>query len=219
MISDDPVLRRLEEYIRGKIQLRLETLNVSFEDLLNAPPEFRPEDLDDPSFYARYRAFLLLKESYKKPVALAVLYFFENKLGYVINEMYFHDLIAGSPAWEHGVSGRDIDYVLVINKKPDLEIVKRIETYLDDTVGAAITNFFFKKGLCNCTTPFNKLIKHNLVELHVILPREKASYGLNGSFHSVPIEKANLEKYRKRIREMMKHLHEKMDYFENYMDL
>jgi len=77
------------------------------------------------------------------------------------------------PAWEQGVSGRDIDYIIVSELRILSEIVKNIEKYLDDLVGYAITNYFAKKGKFYCSEPFNKIIKHNLIEIHAIQPHEK----------------------------------------------
>jgi len=201
-MRDDRLLKRIEEYIRGKIQLKLETLKISFEDLCDDLPEFTHESLKDPLKYRQYRYFISLKNTYKKPVALAIVYLIEFVAGYTIKEIYIHDLVAAEPAWTQGFSGRDIDYIIVSDENIPYELTKEVEEYLDNIVGSAITNYFMKKGKCLCTEPFNKIIKHNLVEIHAIKPEEKKKYGLNGSMHSVPVEKVDIEKYRNRIKMM-----------------
>ena len=214
-MKSDKMLRRIEDYIRGVIQLKLEALGISFEELCDTPPEFDEETLSDPVKYKSYRAFLSLKETYKNPVGLAILYLFEYRHDYKVLEMYAHDLVAGQPAWEQGISGRDIDYVIVMEKLPPRKLVEDIENYLDDLVGEAITNYFFKKKGCTTLEPFNRVIKHNLIELHVIPPSMKSDYGINSIF-SVPVERLDIEGFRRRIKELRQSI-EKLGFLEEYM--
>lgn len=216
-MKKDLLLERIIEYIIGKIQLKLETSKVSFEELTSMPPEFAPKDLEDPIRRSWYQKFQMLKETYKKPVALAILYFFERVLGVSVEEIYFQDLVAGDLAWNQGISGRDIDYIVVVNVLPPPEKVKQVEEFLDNLVGEAITNFFWKKGLTNTSEPFNKIINHNLVEIHVIRPEEKPKYGLVRSMFMPPVEKADVKKYRQRILNAESILDEKFDYIEKYL--
>ena len=210
------MIRRIEDYIRGVIQLKLETLGISFDELCDTPPEFNEEALRDPMKYKSYRAFISLKETYKNPVSLAILYLLEQQYSYKVLEMYAHDLVAGQPAWEQGISGRDIDYIIVLEKLPPRELIDAIENYLDNLVGSAITNYFFKKKGCTTLEPYNKVIKHNLVELHAILPNMKNSYGINSSVFSVPVERLDLKGLRKRIMELRQSI-EKLGFLEDYM--
>ncbi len=59
-MKTDKMVRRIEDYIRGVIQLKLETLGISFEELCDTPPEFSEEMLRDPLKYKSYRAFISL---------------------------------------------------------------------------------------------------------------------------------------------------------------
>ena len=211
------LLKRLREYTEGKIQLRLETMRVNYKDLI-ADPEFTLEYLQDPIKYRKYQIFQSIKMSYMKPVAVILLYIFEKKLNFPIEDIYFHDLIGGEPAYPQGISGRGIDYVMIFKKMPDINLVKEVEQFIDDLIGAAITNYFWKKSLCDCNIPFNKIIKHNLIGIIPILSLQKANYGLEGGFFTPPVKKADLPKYRKRLELMEKNIGRKFDYLEEYFD-
>lgn len=142
---------------------------------------------------------MMLKNTYKEPVALLTLYIFEKKLGIKVREIYYHDLIAGSPAWREGYSGRDLDLVIVVDRKPDFKLVKKIEKYVDDIVSLAIWLYFKNKGEIEDYKPFNEIIGHNLIEFHVVTDKEKGRFMLEGGLNDPKVEKADLEKLRKKL--------------------
>ena len=201
-MGDLEVLSVIEDLIYQEIKRRLSATNIKFEDLVNAPPEFRAEALEDPIAFKSYQYFTLLKNSYKQPVALLALYIIERKIGVKVKEIYYHDLIAGSPAWMEGYSGRDLDLVIIVNRKPDLEIVKKIERYIDEVVGLAIWLYFKEKGEVEDYKPFNEVIGHNLVELHLITNEEKGKFVLEGGLNGPKVERADINKLRKKLAEI-----------------
>lgn len=194
---DEKTLNFLELYLFAKVFDKLNKMKISYDVLTDTPPEFSQEFISDPINFTKYQYFVALKSSYKEPVAALALYIFEKKIGVKVLEIYYHDFVAGSPAWYVGYSGRDLDLVLVVDKPVPWEISKRIEEYLDDLVGMAITYYFCVHGQCYDETPFNRLIRHNLVELHVITPEEKSRYNLDGTIHGNIVERADLDKLRK----------------------
>jgi len=201
---DKGILSDLEKFLVDSIHKKLNKLKIPFEDLCDTPPEFSESYISDPLNYRKYRAFLQLKCTYKEPVALILLYILEKKLGLKVLEIYYHDLIGGTPALFNGVAGRDIDYVVVVDKKVDFDTVKRVEKYLDELVSLAISDYYHKKGESSKITPFNMLIKHNLIEVHMVEPSEKGKFNLNNRSLNMPIEKADIEKLRKIIKELEK---------------
>jgi len=196
---DEKALNFLELYLFAKIFDKLNKMKISYKMLTDTPPEFSQEFINDPLNFTKYQYFVALKSCYKEPVAALAVYIFEQKLGVKVFEVYYHDFVAGSPAWYVGYSGRDLDLVLVVNRKVQWDIVKNIEKYLDDLIGLAITYYYCVHSQCDEETPFNKLINHNLIELHVITPDEKPRYNLDGAMHGNIVEKADIEKLRRMI--------------------
>ncbi|MGQ4891031.1 MAG: hypothetical protein ACP6IP_00935 [Candidatus Njordarchaeia archaeon] len=196
---DPNVLSHLESYLVKETHRKLDQIKIPYKELCMAPPEFDPEYLKDSNNFKKYQMFLQIKSAYTEPTAIILLYLFERKLGIPVKELYFFDLVGGTPPDIQGHSGRDIDYFIVVEKKIDQETIKKIEKYLDDLVGMAITDYYMKKGECYKVDPFNKIIKHNLVELHVITPEEKGKVDLNRNGTGI---KADLEKYRKIIKQI-----------------
>ena len=196
---DPNVLSYLESYLVKETHRKLGQLKIPYRELCKAPPEFNQEYLKDPENIKKYQMFLQIKSAYTEPLAIILLYLFERKLGVPVKEMYFFDLVGGETPDMQGHSGRDIDFFIVVDKKVDEDTVKNIEKYLDDLVGMAITDYYMKRGECYKVDPFNKIIKHNLVELHVITPEEKSNIDLNRNGTGV---KADLDKYRKIIKEI-----------------
>jgi hypothetical protein len=177
----------------------LDRINIPYRDLCETPPEFNEKFLNDPLNYRKYQHFLQLKSIYTKPIAAVILYMLEKKLGVKVLEMYCHDLIGGSPSELQGYAGRDIDFIIVVDKELDLESVKRVERYLDDLLGLAISDYYYRKGESFKLEPFNKVIKHNLVELHVVTPDKKGKFIVANSGN---IKKADIPELRKIINEI-----------------
>ncbi len=199
-MGDLEVLSVIEDLIYKEISKRLSASNIHLSDLANAPSEFRVESLNDPLAFRAYQYFMMLKNTYKEPVALLTLFIFEKKLGIKVKEIYYHDLIAGSPAWREGYSGRDLDLVIVVDRKPDLKLVKKIEKYVDDIVSLAVWLYFKNKGEIEDYKPFNEIIGHNLIEFHVITEEEKGRFMLDGGLNDPKVEKANLDKLREELK-------------------
>jgi len=201
-MGDLEVLSIIEDIIYKEISKRLSASRVKLADLSKAPSEFRAESLNDPLAFRSYQHFMMLKNSYKEPVALLVYYIFEKKFGIKVKEIYYHDLIAGSPAWREGYSGRDLDLVIVVDRKPDLKLVKRIEKYVDDIVSLAIWIYFKEKGEIDDYKPFNSIIGHNLVELHVITEDEKGKFLLDGGLNDPKVERADINYLNRKLKEI-----------------
>lgn len=220
-IEKDATLRRLEDYLRGKVQLCIELLNISLKDLRESPPEFRCEDFQDPIKADRIRKFLILKERYKRPASLILFYLLKKHLKLNAIEIYIHDLVAGAPAWEQGIpGGRDINFIVVVDSKLDERAkskIREIERYLNYLVGHAISNYFWKKGLCPKNIPFNEMINHNLIEIIIIPPDKKSEFGLNSPFKI--IEKLDITWLESKLARLKRAIMlGKMDYLEKYLE-
>ncbi len=201
---DERSLNFLELYLFGKVFEKLNRMKIPYKVLIDTPPEFSPEYISDPLNFKKYQYFVALKSCYKEPLAIIITYILEKKLGVRVLEIYYHDFVAGSPAWYVGHSGRDIDFVFVVDKKPPWDALKTLEEYLDDVIGSAITYYYCIHGQCDDDTPFNRKIRHNLVEIHAITPDEKPLYNLDGALHGNLIEKADINKIRKMLENMDK---------------
>lgn len=95
-----------------------------------------------------------------------------------VEEIYAHDLIGGEPAWNYGFSGRDIDYFVVTSLNMKVDPVD-LEDFLDNYVGRVIARYYTEKG--KPYEPYNKIINHNLIEIHIISKDRKNEYGLKPS--------------------------------------
>ncbi len=139
--------------------------------LINSPPEFSKDT--DPKIVQTY---LSIKGRIEEALVKVVFKFFEK---YGVEKVIVADLIGGSPAWDTGViTGRDIDIFVYTKGKVDNSIKQNIETILDYVVGQTISELLkeflqkiedkdVKRCVEKCQRPFNEIIKHNLVEIHV----------------------------------------------------
>ena len=198
----DEVLHQLVKEFKNYMFRELNKLKIPYKLLINTPSEFSLDYISDPTNYLKYRYFLRMKSIYKEPIAKILLYILERFYGVKVREIYYHDLIGGTPPILSGVAGRDIDYFVVVDKPIDYAEVKKVESFLDELVASTISEFYKSRGVN--AVEFNRAVGHNLIEVHLITEDEKGKYNLDSGNIDVPVEKADLEKFRFEINSLKK---------------
>ena len=166
-----------------KIGQAFERVREFFYDICRTPPEFNMEALQDPIERKRIEKYLSVKNRmvyYPIPI---LIYLFENVARRNVKLIFTRDLVGGEPAHQIGLpGGRDIDYFVTVRGDVDKDLkkfAKKVEYYLDNFFGSAIINYMFKEASVSAKTvdrnfnkPYNEIIKHNIIEVHVINEKE-----------------------------------------------
>ncbi len=188
-VGEKRIWKELEKEVIKGIEKGLDKLckrygrKYVFYSLLDTPPEFNEE-----TDFERVWLYIQLKETAEPLLVPAIVYYF-TVLGYPPLAVYSMDLVHGVPAYTEGLlGGRDIDYFVVLEKSPEpgiKESEEKLEKYLDYLLGTAITaalvkskysprdktRFWKYRKPCfeelERAKPFNEIINHNLVEVHI----------------------------------------------------
>ncbi len=158
-----------------------------FHEISETPPEFTQEALNDPIERKKILKYLSVKNRLVYYPIPLILYLFEHVLEEKVKLIFTRDLVGGEPAPEIGLpGGRDIDYFVVIEGDVTEEIkeyAKLVEAYLDNLFGSALINFMFKEAAIkgapiedHFKKPYNEIINHNIIEIHVINSTEANNY-------------------------------------------
>ncbi|MGQ4891518.1 MAG: hypothetical protein ACP6IP_03415 [Candidatus Njordarchaeia archaeon] len=179
-------------YEEGMLHIRdsgetFERVREFFYEISQTPPEFSAEALNDPLERRKIEKYLAVKNRMVYYPIPLLLYIFEHIADKKVKFVFARDLVGGEPAHEAGLpGGRDIDYFVVvegnINEKLK-EFARKVEAYLDNLFGSAIINYMFKEtALSNLQIeevfkrPYNEIIDHNIIEVHLISFEEVKNY-------------------------------------------
>ena len=183
---------RYTVYEEGELKIEdsgetFERVREFFYEISTTPPEFNTIALSDPLERRKIEKYLAVKNRMiYYPIPLLI-YTFEHVAGKKVRFVFARDLVGGEPAHKAGLpGGRDIDYFVVVDGDIDEELVefsKKVEAYLDNLFGSAIINYMFKEtALSNLQMesvfkkPYNEIINHNIIEVHLISFRDVENY-------------------------------------------
>ena len=158
-----------------------------FHDISQTPPEFSIDALNDPLERTKILKYIQVKNRMVYYPIPLLLYLFQGVLGKELSLIFTRDIVGGESATEIGLpGGRDIDYFVVVKGKVDdytREFSKYVEAYLDNLFGSALINYMFKEAAIKSTVlemdfsrPYNEIINHNIIEVHVISDGEVENY-------------------------------------------